>query len=48
MIRAQMEMMKGMEEAMETQDTVFAKVPAQNKELVKKHWDELAKLFDID
>lgn len=46
MIRAQMEMMQGMEEAMETQDTVFAKVPAQNKELVKQHWDEIMNIFE--
>lgn len=46
MIRAQMEMMKGMQEAMETQDTVFAKVPAQNKELVRKHWDKIVNIFE--
>lgn len=45
MIKAQLEMMKGMQESMETQDTVYAKVPQQNKELIKKHWDELMDMF---
>jgi hypothetical protein len=45
MIKAQLEMVKGMQESMEAQDTTYAKVPQQNKELIKKHWAELMDIF---
>lgn len=48
MIKASLEMMKGMEQALAAQDTVFAKVPQVNKDVVRKHWGELAKIFDIE
>lgn len=48
MIKASLEMMKGMEEALAAQDTVFARVPQVNKDAVKKHWNALAKLFNIE
>lgn len=45
MIKAQLEMVKGMQESMEVQDTAYAKVPQQNKELIKQHWDALTDMF---
>ena len=45
MIKAQLEMMKGVQESMEAQDTMYAKVPQQNKDLIKKHWDDLMAMF---
>lgn len=45
MINAQLEMIKGMQESMRAQDTAYAKVPQQNKELIKEHWDALTDMF---
>jgi len=45
---AQKEMMKAALGAMNEMKKIADKVPQGNKDVVKKHWDELAKLFDMD
>jgi molybdopterin converting factor small subunit len=45
MIKAQLDMIKGMQESLKAQDTVYAKVPQQNKDLIKAHWNELMNIF---
>jgi methyl-accepting chemotaxis protein len=45
---AQKEMMKAALGAMEEMKKIADKVPQENKDVVKKHWDELTKLFEMD
>jgi acyl-CoA reductase-like NAD-dependent aldehyde dehydrogenase len=43
---AQREMMKAMLKGLDEAMKMYEKVPQQNIDLVKKHWDELDELFD--
>ncbi|MGB3478017.1 MAG: hypothetical protein WBB67_02540 [bacterium] len=45
---AQKEMMKTGLNAMKEMKKIAEKVPQGNKDLVKKHWDELSKLFEAE
>jgi hypothetical protein len=45
---AQKDMMKAALGAMEEMKKIGDKVPQENKDVVKKHWDELSKLFEIE
>lgn len=45
---AQKEMMKAALGAMNEMKKISDKVPQSNKDVVKKHWDDLAKLFEMD
>lgn len=45
---AQKEMMKAALGAMQEMKKIADKVPQDNKDVVKKNWDELTKLFEMD
>lgn len=45
---AQKEMMEAALNGMKEMKKIADKVPQGNKDIVKKHWDELAKLFDME
>ncbi|MCK4756736.1 hypothetical protein KAS56_07370, partial [candidate division WOR-3 bacterium] len=45
---AQKEMMKQAMSQMQDVKKMYGKVPQANKDLVKKHWDEISKLLEIE
>ena len=45
---AQKKMMEAALSGMKEMKKISDRVPQGNKDIVKKHWDELAKLFDMD
>jgi hypothetical protein len=45
---AQKEMMKGIIESLKSAQKAYEGVPEQNINMIKTHWDELKKLFDIE
>lgn len=45
---AQKEMMKGIMESLKSAQKAYEGVPEQNIALIKTHWNELKKLFDIE
>jgi hypothetical protein len=45
---AQKEMMKNAVNAMKQVKTIYEKVPQGNRDLVKKHWDKLSELMEIE
>lgn len=48
MIKASLDAMKAMTQAFTQMDTIYAKVPQMNKEIVKKYFSELSRILERD
>jgi hypothetical protein len=47
-IKVTLDMMKTMQKSIEETDALYANVPQANKDLIKKHWDELNTLMEME
>lgn len=48
MVKASLGMIEMMQKSIEESANMYANVPQANKDIVQKHWDELAKVMEMD